>query len=76
MKWSVLSLDYLRVHRLILEQMLKRYSYIKLPNDVLIKIQNRLRVNLCNYNIDSVRKIILQVEALYVFAVLKATLSS
>lgn len=35
MSWKAESLHYLRVHRLINEELLKRYSYLKLPNAVL-----------------------------------------
>jgi hypothetical protein len=70
------ALHYLRLQRLINEEMTKRYSYLRLSNEVLKKIQNRIHVNLFEYNPDSVRKIILQIEALYVFAVLKSALSS
>lgn len=76
LQWRTESLHHLRVHRLINEQLLKRYSYLKLPDEVLIKIQQRISINLLNYNPDSVRKLILQIEALFVFAILKATLRS
>jgi hypothetical protein len=70
------TLHYLRLHRLINEEMTKRYGYLRLGNEVLSKIQERLHINVFLYNPDSLRKVILQIEALYVFAVLKATLSS
>ena len=70
------TLHYLRLHRLILKEMTKRYSYLRLSNKVLQKIQARIKVDLRQYSPDSVRKVIIQIEALYVFAVLKATLSS
>lgn len=70
------TLQFLRLHRLINEEMTKRYNYLRLSNTVLEKIQDRLGVDLRQYGADSVRKIILQIEALYVFAVLKSTLSS
>ena len=70
------ALQYLRVHRLVNEEMTKRYGYIKLSDEVLRSIQERLAINILTYNPDSVRKNILQIEALYVFSVLKSTLSS
>ena len=70
------TLQYLRLHRLVCEEMTRRYSYLRLSNDVLKKIQEKIYVDLFQYNPDSVRKIILQIEALYIFAVLKATLAS
>ena len=70
------ALQYLRVHRLVNEEMTKRYAYIKLSDEVLKSIQERLAINILTYNPDSVRKNILQIEALYVFSVLKSTLSS
>jgi hypothetical protein len=56
--------------------MTKRYNYLKLPNPVIEKIQSRLGCDIRSYSPDSVRKIILQIEALYIFAILKSTLSS
>jgi hypothetical protein len=70
------ALHYLRVQRLINDEMTKRYHYLRLSNAVLQKIQRRIYVDLFQYNPDSVRKIIVQIEALYVFAVLKSALSS
>lgn len=70
------TLQYLRLHRLINDEMTKRYNYLRLSNGVLQKIQGKLALDLRRYSPDSVRKIILQIEGLYVFAVLKSTLSS
>ena len=36
------TLHYLRLHRLILKEMTKRYSYLRLSNKVLQKIQDRI----------------------------------
>ena len=76
MKRKAETLHYLRLHRLICGEMTKRYSYLRLSNEVLAKIHARISIDLSRYSPDSVRKVILQVEALYVFAILKATLSS
>ena len=70
------TLHYLRLHRLVSEEMTKRYTYLRLSNSVLEKIQRRIYVDLFQYDPDSVRKVILQIEALYVFAILKSTLCS
>jgi hypothetical protein len=70
------ALHALRVQRLINEDMAKRYPYLRLANEVLQRIQRRIFVDLFHYNPDSVRKVIVQIEALYVFAVLKSALSS
>ena len=56
--------------------MLKRYSFLRLPNPMLEKVQKRIAISLVAYHPDLVRKLILQVEALFVFAILKATLYS
>ena len=40
------TLHYLRLHRLILKEMTKRYSYLRLSNKVLQKIQDRIKVDL------------------------------
>ena len=76
MKRKAETLHYLRLHRLICGEMTKRYSYLRLSNEVLAKTHSRMSIDLSHYNPDSVRKVILQIEALYVFAILKATLSS
>lgn len=76
MKRKAETLHYLRLHRLICGEMTKRYSYLRLSNEVLAKIHARISIDLSRYSPDSVRKVILQIEALYVFAILKATLSS
>ena len=66
----------MRLHQLILQEMMKRFSYITLPDHVLKNIQSRINLDLLSYDPDMVRKVILQVEALYVFAIFKSTLSS
>jgi hypothetical protein len=53
------ALHALRLHRLITEEMTKRYTYIRLSNSTLEKVLNRIFVDLHKYNPDSVRKIIL-----------------
>ena len=70
------TLHFIRLHKLILDEMTKRYTYLRLSNDVLQKIQTRIHIDLFQYNPDSVRKVIMQIEALYVFAILKSTLYS
>jgi len=52
------ALHYLRVQRLINDEMAKRYHYLRLSNDMLQKIQRRIFVDLFQFNPDSVRKII------------------
>jgi hypothetical protein len=74
--WRENSLHYLRVHRLINDELTKRFSYISLNNEILARILRRVHIDLLKYNPDIVRKIILQIESLFVFAMLKATLSS
>jgi len=70
------SKQFLMVHKLIIEELLKRYSYIQLPDRILKNIQKRLNTDLLSYDADSVRKLIVQVEALFVFAVFKSVLAS
>jgi hypothetical protein len=76
LKWRAFSKQHLRVHRLISEQMLKRYSYLKLPDKILENIQQKIYISLLEFDPDSVRKLIIQIEALFVFAILKSTLNS
>ena len=70
------TLQYLRVQKLINEHMTQRFSFLRLSNEVLKRIQSRILVDLFRFNPDSVRKIIVQIEALYVFAILKSSLYS
>ena len=76
MKRKAETLHYLRLHRLIAVELTKRYDYLRLDNLMLQKILARIYVDLFKFNPDSVRKIILQIEALFVFAILKSTLNS
>lgn len=70
------SLQYLRVARLIQNELLQRYAHIELTEDIREKIFRRIGLELAQNRRRSVLKVILQVEALYVFAVLRSTLSS
>ena len=56
--------------------MTKRYEYIWLGDTTINAIQSRLAIDILRYNADSVRKIIMQIEAQYVFAILHSTLAS
>jgi len=64
------------VTRLIQNELLKRYAHIKLTEEVREKIYNKIGLNLTKNRRRTVMKVILQVEALYVYAILKSTLSS
>jgi hypothetical protein len=44
------SLHFLRVHRLILEQLTKRFHYIKFSERTLINITKMLKVDLMQFN--------------------------
>ena len=66
----------MRVTRLILFELLKRYSHITLPEPVRQNIFEKINLDLNKCTQKSVYKAILQVEALYVYAVLKSTVSS
>ena len=57
--WKEESLHYLRIHRLINDQLLNRFSYLKLSNELVTNIQKRIYINMLNYNPDIVRKLIL-----------------
>jgi hypothetical protein len=74
--WKEESLHHLRIHRLINDQLLSRFSYLRLSNELVTNIQKRIYINMLYFNPDIVRKLILQIEALFVFAILKATLYS
>lgn len=52
------SLHYLRVQRLVTNDLAKRFSYLRLPNEALQSIQQKLGVDLYKHNPDNVRKII------------------
>lgn len=70
------SIQYLRVARLIQNELLKRYSHIALTEETREKIYRRIGLDLSRNRRRTVMKVILQVEALFVFAVLRSTLSS
>lgn len=53
------TLQFLRLHKLINAEMTKRYNYLRISNQTLQQIQNKLAINILQYNPDSVRKIIL-----------------
>ena len=57
--WKEESLHYLRIHRLINDELLNRFSYLKLSNELVTNIQKRIYINMLNYNPDIVRKLIL-----------------
>ena len=62
--------------RLIQNELLERYAHIKLTEEVREKIYNKIGLNLTRNRRRTVMKVILQVEALYVYAILRSTLSS
>jgi hypothetical protein len=70
------SKQYLRVARLIQKELLQRYAYIGMKEHVREAIYARVALDLVRYPRRSVRKIVLQVEALYVYAILKSMLAS
>lgn len=70
------SFQYLRVARLIQNELLKRYGHVELTEDVREKIYRKIGLDLSRNRRRTVMKVILQVEALYVFAILRSTLSS
>ena len=75
-KFKSESLQYLRVARLIQNELLKRYSHIYMTEDVREKIYKRIGLDLKRSRKRTVMRVVLQVEALYVYAMLKSTLSS
>jgi hypothetical protein len=68
--------QFIRVHQLILNELVKRFSYVQMPDSILVNIQAHLAVDLLSYDVDSVRKLILQTEALFVFSMMKSVLLS
>ena len=49
----------MRVHQLILNELVKRFSYVSMPDGILVNIQAHLAVDLLSYDTDLVRKLIL-----------------
>ena len=70
------SFQFLRVARLIQNELLKRYAHIRLTEETREKIFNNIGLDLTRNRHRTVMKVVLQVEALYVYAVLRSTLSS
>ena len=66
----------MRLTRLIQDELLKRYEHIALTEEVRQNIYLKIGLDLARNRARTVNKVILQVEALYVYAVLKSTLSS
>ena len=62
--------------QLLLNELLQRYEHIQLTEEVRANIYNKIGLDLARNRARTVNKVILQVEALYVYAVLKSTLSS
>ena len=53
-----------------------RYDFIQMQDELLQHIQSKLNTNLLEHNPDTVKKLIIQIEALYVFAIFKSLLYS
>ena len=53
------SAQFLRVHQLILNELVKRFSYVSMPPGILVNIQAHLAVDLLSYDTDLARKLIL-----------------
>ena len=68
--------QYLRLTRLIQNELLPRYSHIALPEPVRRSIYRYINLDLNRSTVKTVHKAILQAEALYVYAILKSTVSS
>lgn len=68
--------QHLRLMRLIQNEMLKRYSYIELPEHIRAAIYKNVNLDFNKSTRKTVHKAILQVEALYVYSILKGTISS
>ena len=66
----------MRVTRLIQNELLKRYPHIILTEETRAKVYKAIGYDLTKNRRRTVMKVVLQVEALYVYAVLKSTLSS
>ena len=66
----------MRVLRLISSELLPRFSNHSLPQSMRVKILKNCRVELTAYEQRLVEKVIGQVESLYVFSLMKSTISS
>jgi hypothetical protein len=66
----------LRVTRLIQNELLSRYFYIRMTEEMRENIYKRIGLDLNRNRRRTVMKVILQVEALFVYAILRSTLSS
>ena len=68
--------QYLRVLRLISSELLPRFSNHSLPQAMRLNILKNCKVELTAYEQRLVEKVIGQVESLYVFSIMKSTLTS
>lgn len=73
--WRDLSQQYLRVQRLINAEMLSRYANHSMAPDLRRRIL-KLVGDINQYDRELVERSVIQIEALYVYALLKSTLSS
>lgn len=67
--------QYLRVPRLICNEMVRRYDNHNISDSLRRNILNRTG-DITRYDYETVARVILQVEAQYVFSILKSTLAS
>jgi len=66
----------LLAERLFINELAKKYDYIKLPRKFKQNIKKRLVIDLQKYDQDRVSLLVIQVEALFVFSVLKSIIYS
>ena len=66
----------LNAERLFIKELARKYDFIKMPNDIKENIKRRIGVNLGTLDRTRVELVTLQVEALFVFSILKSIVYS
>ena len=70
------TLHHLRIHNLILEKMVEKYTYLELNDKQRLEIQKKVIIDPKNFNLDAGKLYILQLESLYIYSYLKSYIYS
>ena len=70
------AMSKLNAERLFIYQLSKKYDYIRLPKKFKQNIKRKLVIDLAKYDPQRVKQLVIQIEALFVFSVLKSIIYS
>jgi hypothetical protein len=66
----------LNAERLFVQELARKYDFIRMPGDIKANIKRKLKVDISRYDPHRVQVLALQVEALFVFSILKSIIYS